>query len=129
MEWHEGSFYVVGGLPEGTEENYVYQYDPKFKFLKRHVLPSGYTRLGIQTTTFADGQWWFGCYGSPAELMTADEDLTYRSRTPFDASIGIASIGPRRFLIGRNKRGDDKLWSGRVVVATADAQGKLTIEK
>ncbi|MGZ0175128.1 MAG: hypothetical protein ACKVHE_37015, partial [Planctomycetales bacterium] len=50
-------FYVVGGLPDGVEENYVYEYDRKFQFIKRHVVSSGWTRLGIQTATFHDDAW------------------------------------------------------------------------
>ena len=52
-----GRFMVVGGLPEGVPENYVYEYDKDFKFIKRHVIKSGWTRLGIQAATFAQGHW------------------------------------------------------------------------
>ena len=51
----KGRFIVVGGLPEGVPENYVYEYDKDFKFIKRHVIKSGWTRLGIQAATFARG--------------------------------------------------------------------------
>jgi hypothetical protein len=74
---HDGRFLAVGGLPEGIEENYVYEYDKQFRFSRRHVLPSGSTLKGIQTATFADDHWWFGCYGEPRVLLTAS---AYQSR-------------------------------------------------
>ncbi len=50
--FQDGRFFVVGGLPMGIEENYVYEYDPGFRFIKKHVVKSGHTLLGIQTATF-----------------------------------------------------------------------------
>ena len=52
---HDGKFIVVGGLPDGVEENYLYEYNAAFNFQKRHVLDSGWTRLGIQAAAIADG--------------------------------------------------------------------------
>ena len=40
-------------------------------FLILPVVKSGYTRLGVQTAAFADGRWWFGCYGSYLNLRRA----------------------------------------------------------
>jgi hypothetical protein len=37
-----------------VNENYVYEYDTDFRFVKNHTLASGHTYLGIQTATFAD---------------------------------------------------------------------------
>ncbi len=36
----ECRFYVVGGLPDGVEENYVYEYDAEFQFVKKHIISS-----------------------------------------------------------------------------------------
>lgn len=49
--------YVVGGLPDGVQENDIYEYDLKFKFVQTHVIKSGWTKLGIQTAAFHDGVW------------------------------------------------------------------------
>ena len=68
----KGRFMVVGGLPEGVPENYVYEYDKNFKF-KRHVIKSGWTRLGIQAATFAQG--WFACYGGVLLKVTPEFDV------------------------------------------------------
>lgn len=90
MDYHDGSFFVVGGLPEGYRENYVYQYDPEFNFIKRHVIESGYTLMGIQTACFNRGYWWFGCYGDPRETIKADKDFNMEERFRFDCSLGLA---------------------------------------
>lgn len=66
IAFHDGKFLVVGGLPQGIMENYAYEYDGDFKFVKKHVLDSGFTLMGIQTTAFANDHWWFTCKpGSP----------------------------------------------------------------
>ena len=85
---HQGKFIVVGGLPEGITENYLYEYDDSFRFQKRHVLKSDWTRLGIQTAAFADGVWWFGCYGN--SLLKASTDFELLGRYRFDCGYGIA---------------------------------------
>ena len=36
MGFRDGHFFVVGGLPDGVQKNYVYEYDAEFKFIKRH---------------------------------------------------------------------------------------------
>ncbi|MEC7565552.1 MAG: alkaline phosphatase D family protein [Planctomycetota bacterium] len=84
---HDGKFIVVGGLPDGVEENYLYEYNAAFNFQKRHVLDSGWTRLGIQAAAFADGVWWFGCYGNI--LLKASPDFKMLGRYQFDCGYGI----------------------------------------
>ena len=104
MAFHDGRFLVVGGLPEGYRENYLYQYDAELRFLREVRLKSGYTRKGIQTAVFGDGYWWFGCYASPGEtevLLRCDERLGSVSRFPFDCSLGILKAG-RGYLVARS---------------------------
>lgn len=66
-----------------------------------HVLASDYTLIGIQTVAQADDGWWFGCYGKPPVLLSADQKLQFTGKWEFNASVGIASIGRRRFLIAQ----------------------------
>lgn len=87
IAFHAGKFLVVGGLPDGVQENYLYEYDKNLKFQKRHVIDSGWTRLGIQAATFADGVWWFGCYGNT--LLKVSEDYEVLGRFQFDCGYGI----------------------------------------
>lgn len=129
MAHHEGKFILVGGLPLGVNENYVYEYDEAFRFLKRHILASGHTEKGIQTVTFADGAWWFGCYGDPAVLLRADEGFRITGRWDFNASVGIVPISGGRFLIAQNTVVKGKGNHAETVVARMDEKAGLVIEK
>lgn len=113
----DGRFFVVGGLPVGMRENYVYEYDEAFAFLGRRVLASGYTALGIQTAEFANGFWWFGCYGNPRVLLKVDPKFERIDRFEFDAALGLAGLPDGRFLVGRGACSGDSGCTGRVVLA------------
>lgn len=130
IECKDGHFFIVGGLPEGTPENYVFEYDEHFKFIRRHVIESGWTKLGIQTVTWHDGAWWFGCYGSPAVLLKTDVDFKMIGRYECNASVGFFGIAPGQFLVAINK-GDKntKRHSARLVRAVTDQESGLVWEK
>lgn len=121
-----GHFFVVGGLPEGLEENYVYEYDDKFKFIQKHVIKSGHTRLGIQTATFAHDRWWFGCYGTPQILLVTDVRFKLLGRYEYDCSLGIVGLPDGRLLSaqGRCEKG---ICTGSVRLAIADEKAGLRI--
>lgn len=104
MAWRDGKFYVVGGLPPGANENFVYEYDPQFKLVKRHVLASGYTLMGVQTLAWVNGEWWFGCYGKPQELLRADASFQFLGKMNYDAALGIVPMPgqPGKVLVGGN---------------------------
>jgi hypothetical protein len=133
MEYRDGHFFVVGGLPEGYNENYVYEYDGDFKFIERHVIASGWTKLGIQTTAFFDGFWWFGCYGDPRVLLKADENFQFLEKYVEDWSIGIAPLSAEQCLRGLTTKDEaSKLWDGSVVADTpgrTEGQSKPAPEK
>lgn len=134
MEFHDGKFIVIGGLPPGLDENYLYEYDETFRFQRRHVLASGYTLMGIQTAAYANGAWWFGCYGKPSMLLRADEKFRFTGRWEFNASVGIAPVGGGRFLIAQNTAikgdaGKAKANQARVVIARADEKAGMVIER
>lgn len=105
MEWHDGRFFVVGGLPPKHTANYVYEYTETFSFVRRHVIESGYTTMGIQTVCRGrDGLWWFGCYGKPAVTLCTDDSFALRGSYTFNSSYGIARTEtPAAFLIGKNR--------------------------
>lgn len=123
---HAGRWMVVGGLPPGVEENYLYEYDDAFRFVGRHALASGYTLMGIQTAEFAHGRWWLGCYGRPQQLLVADETPSFLSRHEFTCSLGIAAIGEERFLVAEGARTADG-YTGRLRAAAADPQAGLRL--
>lgn len=92
MTWHDGRFYVVGGLPAtGHVANYIYEYTPDFTFVARHDLP-GYTYKGIQTAHVWQNRFWFGIYGetgNPAGRLDCAADFTDLKRTTDDGNVGL----------------------------------------
>lgn len=119
-------FLVVGGLPEGFRENYLYEYSQDWTFVKRHVLDSGYTFRGIQTALFHDGMWLFGCYGKPKELLIADRHLNLMGRQEFDGAIGIVGVGAGKILVARPiKKKGAEVSSAQVVPVTLSPQGRV----
>ncbi len=124
IAFHAGRFLIVGGLPVGVNENYLYQYDASFVFQQRHVLASGYTLKGIQTAAFAADHWWFGCYGNPRWLLKADKSFQLVGKWEIDASLGITALPDGRLLVARGTVEKGLQYTGRVVVAVPDdAQG------
>jgi len=116
----DGHFFVVGGLPDGVQENYVYEYTTDFQFVKKHVIRSGHTHLGIQTATFADDCWWFGCYGNPRILLVTDTAFQIKGRYEFDCSLGIVGLQNGRFLAAGGRCEKDKGCTGSVRLAIPD---------
>ncbi|PCJ56643.1 MAG: hypothetical protein COA73_11735 [Candidatus Hydrogenedentota bacterium] len=123
----DGQFYIVGGLPAGVEENYVYEYNSDFVFTKKHIIKSGWTQVGIQTATFHDGAWWFGCYGNPQILLKTDAAFNMLGRYEFDCSLGIIGTGKDQFLIAKGSRNAKKEYSGSLFSARPDEVNGLRI--
>lgn len=127
IAYHDGRFFVVGGLPEAVQENYVYEYNSDFKFVKKHVIPSGHTRLGIQTATFVDGHFWFGCYGN--KLLKTDASFRLAGKYDFDCGYGIAGLTGKMFYIARGPNVPGKGRTGKLLVASPDDKRGLIIRK
>lgn len=125
IDHRDGHFFVVGGLPNDVDENHVYEYDGDFKFLKKHVVKSGHTHLGIQTADFADGRWWFGCYGKPAILLITDPDFNMIGRHEFDAALGIVGLPDGRFLVAKGGVDKEKKHTGTLMFAVPDGKAGL----
>lgn len=119
MEWHNGHFYIVGGLPTTHIKNYIFQYNEEFGFVKRHEIPSGYTLLGIQTVCrSADGNWWFGCYGQPQVVLRTDDNFKLLGIYQYGAAVGIACTNnPTTMFVAHNKA-IDKRHHGWITVET-----------
>lgn len=122
MAEHGGRFFVVGGLPPEFQENYVYEYDADFRFLRRHVLASKYTLLGIQTAAFDGTRFWFGCYGNPPCILSAPADLDSVTRFDLNASYGIVPRGGDRFWIARGGRTSEGEHTGRLIPARREGE-------
>ena len=106
MAFRNKKFIVVGGLSDGVQENYAYEYDTNFQFVKKHVINSGHTLLGIQTAAFADGHWWFGCYGN--KPIKTDASLKMVGKYDSDCRLAINGIRRRQFLIPLGGRTGDQ---------------------
>lgn len=124
--YRDGHFFVVGGLPQGIAENYVYEYDADFQFQQRHVIRSGHTHLGIQAATFAHDRWWFGCYGDPKILLVTDAAFNLQGRYPIDCSLGIEGMTASRLLVGSGRCERDSGCTGAVQIAFPDEQAGFT---
>jgi hypothetical protein len=126
IAYHDGRFVVVGGLPERFKGNNAYEYDAQFKLVKLHRLKSLATLKGIQTAAFADGHWWFGCYGEPNILLQEDELFAdVGKRFEFDCSLGIVPLGGGKFLVARGTHSNEKGHTGRIELAEADDERGL----
>jgi hypothetical protein len=126
--YRDGHFFVVGGLPDGVEENYVYEYNDDFKFLKKHIIQSGHTHLGIQTATLAHDRWWFGCYGDPKILLVTDSDFQMKGRYEIDCSLGIEGMSGGRLLVGDGQCEKDKGCTGTVQTVFPDEKAGFTFQ-
>lgn len=130
IDFNNGKFIVVGGLPKGTNENYAYEYTPEFKFVKRHVLASGETLMGIQTAVFHAGSWWFGCYGKPSVLLKASPDFQMQGKFEFDGALGMIGLDKERFLVARGpKPVTPKMSRGQLIPAKISAEKGLELVK
>lgn len=118
-------FFVVGGLPAGINENYVYEYDDQFRFLEKHIIESGHTLMGIQAATFAHDRWWFGCYGKPKILLVTDKDFKMLGRYEFDCSLGIQGLPHGRLLSASGQCSKDTGCVGSVGLAAPNKKTGL----
>ncbi|MFA6562253.1 MAG: glycerophosphodiester phosphodiesterase [Verrucomicrobiia bacterium] len=126
IAYRDSRFIVVGGLPPSVDRNYLYEYDERFRFRKRHVFDSGYTLMGIQTAAWANGSWWFGCYGNPRMLLRANTAFRLTGKWDFDASMGIVGLPDGRFLIGQSTPIKGVGHKGRVFIAREDNEKGMT---
>jgi hypothetical protein len=119
LDHREGHFFIIGGLPKGYEENYVYEYDGDFRYLRTHVLASGYTNLGIQTACFHDSYWWFGCYTVEGKkgLLKADSNLDLVGIYDISPAIGLVGWGEGRFPMAKHF---GERWQAKLVPMVPD---------
>jgi hypothetical protein len=127
MTWQKGRFIVIGGLPEGYEENYFYEYDSDFRFLGRKVVQSGYSRLGIQAITSSGKLLWCGCYGNALLRVTDDYQMT--GRWEFNCGYGLIHVGGKRYMITQGLYDEATGHGGTLVSAFATGTGGLQMAR
>lgn len=128
ISFHDGLFYVVGGLPATHTNNYVYVYSSEFKFVKRIVVASGYTMLGVQTIDFVRGEWLLGVYpmkGASICLLRCPVDFSSCEGLPIAGYCGIVDFRGRFFFAQTSAvRGDAKRQCGVLYAANLPPQAK-----
>lgn len=105
-----GRFIVVGGLPDGMGENYIYDCDRDFSTIRKITLATGATYKGIQTAAFDGEHWWFGCYGKPdftEVLIRTDRTFGAIEKFAFDGSTGIVPLDRDTLLVARSVCGKE----------------------
>ncbi|MBQ9431785.1 MAG: hypothetical protein IJU44_09570 [Kiritimatiellae bacterium] len=115
ITYRDGLFYVVGGLPPTHKQNYVYVYTPDFHFVKRHVLDTGYTVLGIQTASYERGNFIFGCYYSkeyPTATLVCPPDLSSFKVMSTPTDVGLIDLNGKMFIARTERLPDSKAWCG-----------------
>lgn len=123
MTWQRGRFIVIGGLPEGYEENYFYEYDSDFRFLGRKVVQSGYSRLGIQAITSSGKVLWCGCYGNA--LLRVSDDYQMTGRWEFDCGYGLLHLRGKRYMVTAGLYDETTGHGGVLQPAVATDEGGL----
>lgn len=106
----DGRFIVVGGLPDGIGENYIFECDSDFSSIRKIVLKTGQTFKGIQTAAFDGDHWWCGCYGRPdftEVLIRTDGAFGGIHQFAFDGSTGIVPLDRNNFLVARSVCGKE----------------------
>ena len=126
--FHDGHFFVVGGLPNDIDKNYVYEYDPNFELVKKHVIKSGHTHLGIQTATFANGRWWFGCYGTPKITLVTDPRFKMIGHHEKDCSLGIEQFTDGRLLVASGSCDSNQGCTGNIRSAMPDKSSGFLLQ-
>lgn len=121
MTWKDDRFYVVGGLPPTQRCNYVHEYDTDFNLIKRHVLNTEYTVLGIQTAVFIDGEFLFGIYGgngNPSGVLRCSPDFSSIRRYNGGGSVGFAKINSRLYTATTSKKKKmQNRWTGSLHIS------------
>jgi hypothetical protein len=102
-------------------------HDVDFKFIKKHVITSGHTYLGIQTATFALDRCWFGCYGDPKILLVTDADFKMIDRHEFDCSLGIVGVTDTHLLSASGTCKKDQGCSGSARLAVPSDELGISI--
>lgn len=119
ITWNGEVFVVVGGLPLKYEANHIFLYDRDFKFLGQRDLATGYTKMGIQTACFLNGEYWFGTYHKEQALLRADPAFQLKARYDVDGEWGIAPWNDGTVLLGVSELGDaPRTYRGKALLST-----------
>ena len=128
MTWRGDRFFIVGGLPPSHNRNYVYEYSGDFRLVKRHILETGFTLMGIQTAAYENGRFLFGIYGgkgNPSGVLAVEDDLKTFKRYTGGGSVGILRFGERYFIGKTGKDPQTKRETGSIAYASDFLSDKI----
>ncbi|MFO0533606.1 MAG: hypothetical protein ACK524_02840, partial [Planctomyces sp.] len=66
------------------------------------------------SNTFAQGRWYFGCYGKPQQLLITDTDFRMLGRHNWDCSLGIETLPGGRLLFATGSCSDSTGCNGKI---------------
>jgi outer membrane protein assembly factor BamB len=106
MEYHNGSFYLVGGADPKEPTFRIGKYSKDFKLEKMYYIPVGKSQKGVQTICFGYGKFWLGVYqvkGANEGLWEMDTDFNIVKKHNLGGSVGIVATNKneREFIIAR----------------------------
>lgn len=128
IAYYAGHFFIVGGAPPESRENFVYEYDGEFHPVKTHIIPSGKTSLGVQNIGHFDGGFWLGCYGNI--LIKLDDSCKMTGQYKADTGYGLEAWEGTDVLVGGTESRDEgksKRWRGRVRLGHTDPGGGVVL--
>ena len=110
MEYHNGYFYLVGGIEASLPTFQICKFTKDFKLVKTYEIPVLDSYLGVQTICYAYGKFWLGCYLKPKAklpLWELDENFNLIKRHANNGSMGIvktSDFAGANFLVAHHKK-------------------------
>jgi hypothetical protein len=133
ITYANGFFYVGEGKPKDSTQpfNWVHKFTPDFVAVEKIKVP-GQTAYGIQTITFAHGNFWLGTYSKERTYQCAP-DLKLLTHHEVDISVGAFALpkgpgGEPRLMVARNIKKENGNWTASAAPAILK-DGRLVMEK
>ena len=95
---HNGRFFVVGGRPPKISGNAVWEYDSRFKPVRRHPVAFD-SEMGIQTINRAFGRWYLGCYGTDGCAVVTDDCFGITGRVKPPLAVGMIPLAEENLVL------------------------------
>ena len=95
---HNGHFFVVGGRPPQMPGNAVWEYNSRFKPIRRHSVAFD-SEMGIQTINRAFGRWYLGCYGTGGFAIVADDRFCVTGRVKPPLAVGMIPLAEKNLVL------------------------------
>ena len=106
IEYHDGSFYLVGGADPSEPTFRIGKYSKDFKLEKMYNIPVGKSKMGVQTICYGYGKFWLGVYqerGANEGLWEMDTNFNIVKKHNLGGAVGIVATNKneREFIIAK----------------------------